>query len=184
MGWNCTISMSRSGSPARSAMASPSMVLSPEGVWYLYIVGPPPVAIRTVLARTSRKRPVRMSIISTPASAVPSFVGISPMARCSCSFSTGLASTFSIRRLMISMPVRSPLWTVRSAVCPAKAFWCRVPSALRSKKQPISFSSSRTRTTACSQSRQAMSWSGSHLPPWMVSMKCRSTVSPPPSATL
>jgi hypothetical protein len=39
-------------------------------------------------------------------------------------------------------PVRSPLCTVRSAVWPAKAFWCSVPSSLRSKKQPTSFSSS------------------------------------------
>ncbi len=33
VGWNCTISMSRSGRPARSAMASPSIDLSPDGVW-------------------------------------------------------------------------------------------------------------------------------------------------------
>ena len=32
VGWNCTISMSRSGSPARSAIAMPSHDLSPEGV--------------------------------------------------------------------------------------------------------------------------------------------------------
>ena len=32
------------------------------------------------------------------------------------------ATTCSMSRLMISIPVRSPLWTVRSAVCPAKAF--------------------------------------------------------------
>ena len=33
VGWNWTISMSRSFKPARSAMASPSQDLSPEGVW-------------------------------------------------------------------------------------------------------------------------------------------------------
>src|SRR5262249_61251990 len=33
VGWNWTISMSRRGSPARSAIASPSMLLSPDGVW-------------------------------------------------------------------------------------------------------------------------------------------------------
>ena len=32
------------------------------------------------------------------------------------------AQNLSISLLMISMPVRSPLCTVRSAVCPAKAF--------------------------------------------------------------
>ena len=67
VGWNCTISMSRSGSPARSAMARPSQLLSPEGVWYLYIVGPPPVASSTALARTNTYSPVRMSMKSTPA---------------------------------------------------------------------------------------------------------------------
>ena len=49
---------------------------------------------------------------------------------------------------MISMPVRSPLCTVRSKVWPANAFWWIVPSGLRSKKQPSSFSSSRMRSTA------------------------------------
>ena len=58
VGWNCTISMSRSGSPARSAIARPSQLLSPEGVWYLYIVGPPPVASSTALrAARTRTRP-------------------------------------------------------------------------------------------------------------------------------
>jgi len=58
---------------------------------------------------------------------------------------------------MISMPVRSPLCTVRSKVCPANAFWWRVPSGLRSKKQPSSFSSSRMRSTATETSVQASS---------------------------
>ena len=85
---------------------------------------------------------------------------------------------------MISMPVRSPLCTVRSKVCPANAFWWMVPSGLRSKKQPSSFSSSWMRSTATETSVQASSWSGSHLPPSMVSMKWRSTESPGASATL
>jgi len=33
------------------------MLLSPDGVWYLYMVGPPPVASSTALARTNRKTP-------------------------------------------------------------------------------------------------------------------------------
>ena len=37
---------------------------------------------------------------------------------------------------MISMPVRSPLWTVRSWLWPANGFWWIVPSGLRSKRQP------------------------------------------------
>ena len=74
VGWNCTISMSRSVSPARSAIAMPSHVLSPDGVWYLYIVGPPPVASSTACACTNTNSPVRMSIISTPAIASPACV--------------------------------------------------------------------------------------------------------------
>ncbi len=85
---------------------------------------------------------------------------------------------------MISMPVRSPLCTVRSNVCPANAFWWIVPSGLRSKKQPSSFSSSWMRSMAPVTSVQARSWSGSHLPPSIVSMKWRSTESPSASATL
>ena len=92
--------------------------------------------------------------------------------------------TCSASRLTISMPVRSPLCTVRSKVWPAKAFWWMVPSGLRSKKQPSSFSNSRMRTCACVTSSQARSWSFSHLPPSTVSMKWRSTESPSPSATL
>src|SRR5262249_48998237 len=87
-------------------------------------------------------------------------------------------------RLMISMPVRSPLCTVRSKLWPANALPCSVPSGLRSKKQPISFSSSRTRSIAVATSAHANSWCGSHLPPSIVSMKCRSTESPGLSATL
>ena len=64
------------------------------------------------------------------------------IARCSSSLRVFAAQTFSISRLMISIPVRSALCAVRSKLCPAKAFWCRLPSGLRSKKQPISFSSS------------------------------------------
>ena len=60
----------------------------------------------------------------------------------------------------------------------------RVPSGLRSKKQPSSFSSSWMRSIALVTSVQARSWSGSHLPPSIVSMKWRSTESPGASATL
>ena len=74
--------------------------------------------------------------------------------------------------------------TVRSKVCPAKAFWWMLPSGLRSKKQPSSFSSSRILSTASVTSFQARSWSGSHLPPSMVSMKWRSIESSFASATL
>ena len=34
------------------------MDLSPDGVWYLYMVGPPPVAINTARARTNRNMPL------------------------------------------------------------------------------------------------------------------------------
>ncbi len=157
VGWNCTISMSRSGRPARSAIARPSQVLSPEGVWYLYMVGPPPVASSTALACTKTKAPSRMSIISTPAIEAPSADFTSSTARCSSSRPMPRAQTCSERRLMISMPVRSPLCTVRSKVWPAKAFWWIVPSGLRSKKQPSSFSSSCTRSTALVTSVHARS---------------------------
>ncbi len=105
------------------------------------MVGPPPVASSTAGAETNRNVPVRMSIVSTPDSA-PSFAGTNATARCSSRRRIGRAHTCSISRLMISMPVRSPLCTVRSKVWPAKALPCSVPSGLRSKKQPISFSSS------------------------------------------
>ena len=72
---------------------------------------------------------------------------ISSTARCSSRRPILRAHTCSARRLMISMPVRSPLCTVRSKVWPANAFWWMVPSGLRSKKQPSSFSSSRIRST-------------------------------------
>ena len=135
--------------------------------------------------RRSGSAPVRTSIISTPASDWPSLAGMSAMARCSSRRRmAGRAHTCSISRLMISMPVRSPLCTVRSKVWPAKALPCSEPSELRSKKQPTSFSSSRTRSTAVSTSVQASSWLGSHLPPSMVSMKWRSTESPGISETL
>src|SRR2546422_84176 len=48
----------------------------------------------------------------------------------------GRACACSVRRFMISMPVRSPLWTVRSWVWPANGFWWMRPSALRSNRQP------------------------------------------------
>src|SRR5207244_1760031 len=43
VGWNWTISMSRSGSPARYASAIPSAALSAEHATTLYMVGPPPI---------------------------------------------------------------------------------------------------------------------------------------------
>src|SRR6516225_10166833 len=67
VGWNCTISMSRNGSPAASAIAKPSQLLSPDGVWYLYIVGPPPVASSAAFACTKTYSPLRMSTRSEPA---------------------------------------------------------------------------------------------------------------------
>src|ERR1700722_569347 len=143
------------------------------------MVGPPPVASSTARAPTKRSIPVRMSAISTPAIEAPSVAGISASARGSSNRRiAGRAHTCSISRLMISMPVRSPLWTVRSKVWPANALPWRLPSGLRSKKQPISFSSSRTRSMARVTKVQASSWWGSHLPPSMVSMKWRSIESP------
>ena len=49
---------------------------------------------------------------------------------------TGARHTCSVSRFMISMPVRSPLWMVRSWLCPANGFWWMRPSGWRSKKQP------------------------------------------------
>jgi hypothetical protein len=184
VGWNCTISMSRSARPARSAIAMPSQALSPDGVWYLYMVGPPPVPSSTARACTSTSPPVRMSTSSTPAMRAPSREGRSATARCSSMRSMPRAQTCSARRLTISMPVRSPLCTVRSKVWPANAFWWMDPSALRSKKQPQRFSNSRIRRCAPTTSVQARSWSFSHLPPSSVSMKCRSAESPAAIATL
>jgi hypothetical protein len=123
------------------------------------MVGPPPVASSTAFAAMKRNAPVRTSIISTPATDAPSFEGISATARCSSRRRMpGRAQTCSIKRLMISIPVRSPLCMVRSKVWPAKALPCSVPSALRSKKQPISFSSSVIRSIALVTSVQANSW--------------------------
>jgi hypothetical protein len=148
------------------------------------MVGPPPVASSTALAWTNTKPPLRMSIISTPDSELPSALLMNSTARCSSIRSMPRLQTCSDKRLMISIPVRSPLCTVRSKVWPANAFWCTVPSGLRSKKQPSSFSSSCTRSTALFTSVHASSWSDSHLLPSMVSMKWRSTESPAASATL
>src|SRR3954453_13930024 len=155
--------MSRSASPARNAIASPSQLLSPDGVWYLYIVGPPPVASSVAFARTSRGAPVRMSSKSTPAAPEPSAAAISSTARWSSSRRTSRRQTCSASRLTISMPVRSPLCTVRSKVWPAKAFWWIVPSGLRSKKQPSSFSNSRMGTSACVRGSQARASAVGHL---------------------
>ena len=85
------------------------MVLSPEGVWYLYMVGPPPIAMSVVLALTNRKRPVRISMNKTPDIPSPPVAGMRLTALCSCNFSIGRLKTCSIRRFIISIPVRSPL---------------------------------------------------------------------------
>jgi hypothetical protein len=98
-----------------------------------------------------------MSMNRTPAIAFSSFDFINSTARCSSRREILRAQTCSARRLMISMPVRSPLCTVRSKVCPAKAFWWMLPSGLRSKKQPSSFSSSLILSTARVTSFQANS---------------------------
>ncbi len=58
----------------------------------------------------------------------------SATARWSSSRRTWRAHTCSARRPTISMPVRSPLCTVRSKLCPAKAFCKMCPWASRSKK--------------------------------------------------
>ena len=110
-------------------------------------------------ART-RSSPVRMSSMQHAGErrAVRAS-GSSSTARCSSSRRMRARHTCSASRLMISMPVRSPLCTVRSKVWPANAFWCTVPSGLRSKKQPSSFSSSRMRSARLATSVHASSWS-------------------------
>ena len=75
---------------------------------------------------------------------------------------------------MISMPVRSPLCTVRSKLWPANGFWWIVPSALRSKRQPMRFSSSMMRSGESFTSAQASSWLLRNWPPLIVSSKCLS----------
>ena len=64
--------------------------------------------------------PLRMSIMSTPAIAPPSVALTSSTARCSSRRSMLATHTCSASRLMISMPVRSPLCTVRSKVWPGE----------------------------------------------------------------
>ena len=86
---------------------------------------------------------------------------------------------------MISMPVRSPLCTVRSKVWPANAFWWTVPSGLRSKKQPSSFSSSLILSIGQDHELPGELLVGEPARrPAMVSMKWRSTESSRASATL
>ncbi len=116
--------MSRSGSPARSAIAEAVAALVARGRVVL-VHGRPAAGgqqhrlrlhehdIRRCACRSSARRRARL----------PSAVLISSTARCSSSRSMSRAQTCSASRLMISMPVRSPLCTVRSKVCPAKAFW-------------------------------------------------------------
>ena len=132
--------------------------------------------------RRTRRRACRSS--ARRRSRAPSAVFTSSTARCSSSRPMPRAQTCSASRLMISMPVRSPLCTVRSKVWPANAFWCTVPSGCGRRS-----SRARSRARACARrpsvtSVQARSWSESHLPPSIVSMKWRSTESPAASATL
>ncbi len=136
VGWNCTISMSLTGAPARNASAMPSAALSAEQAMTRYIVGPPPIARRVARLRTAVKVPRRMSRRSAPPMRpAPSFN--SSTARCSSKARMDpRVHTCSVNRFMISMPVRSPLWMVRSCVWPAKGFWWMRPSGCRSKKQP------------------------------------------------
>src|SRR5262247_2410065 len=66
VGWNCTISMSLTGAPARRASAMPSAALSAEQAITRYMVGPPPMARRVARLRTAVKPPRRMSSTSAP----------------------------------------------------------------------------------------------------------------------
>src|SRR6266568_3974032 len=114
VGWNCTISMSRRDRPARYASAMPSAALSAEHAITRYIVGPPPVARSVTRAATAMKRPVRMSRTSAPAARPASSRSSSTARHSSSPVMFGRAWVCSARRFMISMPVRSPLWIVRS----------------------------------------------------------------------
>ena len=57
VGWNCSISMSRSSSPARQHIAIPSPVFSRAGAAIRYIVAEPPVATTTTRAEHEREAP-------------------------------------------------------------------------------------------------------------------------------
>ncbi len=61
VGWNWTISMSRSSRPARQARARPSADLSAEQAITLYIVGPPPIASSVARPPTATSSPRRTS---------------------------------------------------------------------------------------------------------------------------
>ena len=115
--------MSRSARPARYASAMPSAALSAEHAITRYIVGPPPIASSVARALTAKKRPVRTSRISAPAARPASSRSSSTARHSSKARIDGRACACSVRRFMISMPVRSPLWTVRSCVWPANGFW-------------------------------------------------------------
>src|SRR3989442_1263196 len=120
VGWNCTISMARRRTPALRASAMPSAALSAEHAMTLYIVGPPPMASSVARARTARKPPRRMSRRRAPP-ARPAPSRRSSTARCSSRTRIdGRVHTCSVRRFMISMPVRSPLLIVRSREWSAK----------------------------------------------------------------
>ncbi len=123
VGWNCTISMSRSGRPggkrhrqAVAALVARGRVVSVHGraaaggEQHRLRLGQNVLAgahVDQQHARRARER--RTSRMNSSA-------------RCSSSRAMPRAHTCSASRLMISMPVRSPLCTVRSNVCPANAF--------------------------------------------------------------
>src|SRR5439155_370063 len=91
----------------------------------------------------------------------------------------GRAWACSASRFMISIPVRSPLWIVRSWLWPAKGFWWIRPSRVRSKRQPYRHSSSSARRGASVTSVQTSSWSLMKPPPASVSSRCASRESGP-----
>ncbi len=94
----------------------PSAALSAEQAMTLYMVGPPPMASSVARLRTAMNPPRRTSRTSAPPTR-PAPSSSSSTARCSSSaLMEGRVHTCSVRRFMISMPVRSPLWMVRSWV--------------------------------------------------------------------
>src|SRR4051812_24013257 len=176
VGWNCIISMSMNSAPARYAIACPSAAFSSDGEEIWYIVAPAPVAASVAFARAAMNRPRRLSSSSAPVMRDESPSKSRPRVSSS-TVMFGCSSTQSRRFAMISMPVRSPLCTVRSKLCPANGFWWIVPSGLRSKRQPILFSSSMIRSGESETSAHASSWLLRNCPPLIVSSKCRSNES-------
>ncbi len=121
VGWNCTISMSRSGRPAaqrhRQAVAALVARRRVIAVHRRAAAGGEQHRLRLAPARTRRcacRPAARRRAPSRRA------VRMNSSARCSSSRSMPRAHTCSDSRLMISMPVRSPLCTVRSNVWPGE----------------------------------------------------------------